>query len=149
MSEESKQIQAALMGSPSAFEYLIPLYSRKLFSIAFAIVQDAKDAEEVVKDVFLTAFKDRYSIHSAEDFPLWLVNTTRHKARDLQRKHHHLERDPVPRQLLDWPEPEREAVTLRFLDKIEPANIERRLALETGGFYRALAKLLSVLRGRK
>lgn len=146
MSEESKQIQAALMGSPSAFEYLIPLYGRKLFSIAFAIVQDTKDAETVVEDVFLSAFKERLSIHSAEDFPVWLVTETRNKAREMQKKQHHVERGSVHQALLHMPEAEREAITLRYLDKIEPANIERRLGLGEGVFHGILGRLFARIR---
>src|SRR5271155_1536312 len=85
-SHERELIQSALDGDRESFEMIIPLYSRKLFGVAFAILQDREEAEDVVQDTFFRAFKSRWRLRGAEKFPAWLCAVARNRSLDLLRK---------------------------------------------------------------
>src|SRR6186713_2210250 len=79
--------RAALQGDREAFEMIIHTLSRNLFAIAYGILQDRQEAEDVVQDTLVKAWKTRWRVRDPEKFPAWLSTIARYRARDLARRH--------------------------------------------------------------
>src|SRR3954447_4522661 len=77
---------AAIQGDRDAFERVIRATSRNLFAIAYGILQNREEAEDVVQDTFVKAWKSRWRVRDSAKRPAWLSTITRHRARDLARK---------------------------------------------------------------
>ena len=84
--DERKQYLAAIQGDREAFEMIIRAQSRPLFAIAYGILQNAQEAEDVVQDALVKAWKSRWRVRDPEKFPAWLGTITRHRAHDFLRR---------------------------------------------------------------
>src|ERR1700719_4855432 len=78
--------RAAIQGDRDAFEMVIRSRSRNLFAIAYGILQNREEAEDVVQDTFVKAWKSRWRVRDSAKLPAWLSTIARHRARDLARK---------------------------------------------------------------
>src|SRR3954464_12080676 len=83
---EREQYQAAIHGDREVFEMIIRTHSRTLFAIAYSILQSREEAEDVVQDSLVKAWKTRWRVRDPEKFPAWLATIARHKAHDAFRK---------------------------------------------------------------
>src|SRR2546430_9278199 len=83
---EREQYRAAIQGDREAFEMIIRTHSRTLFAIAYGILQSREEAEDVVQDSLVKAWKTRWRVRDPEKFPAWLCMIARHRARDVFRK---------------------------------------------------------------
>ena len=63
-------------GDEAALEKLFSLYGGKLYNVALRILNDTGDAEEVIQDVFLTAFRKAHSFQGNSQFSTWLYRLT-------------------------------------------------------------------------
>jgi RNA polymerase sigma-70 factor (ECF subfamily) len=64
-------------GDQGALEKIFDLYSAKLYNVAVRILGgDASDAEEVIQDVFLTAFRKAQMFQGHSQFSTWLYRLT-------------------------------------------------------------------------
>src|SRR6201999_3380797 len=106
--------------------------------IAYGILQSREEAEDVVQDSLVKAWKTRWRVRDPEKLPAWLATITRHKARDVFHKHRtvlfseHLiepvEPEPANTTALDQqlhsalaalPELHRVALTLRYFEEMD------------------------------
>src|SRR5205823_10500889 len=85
-SAEHATYRAAIQGDREAFEMVICGSSRNLFAIAYGILQNREEAEDVVQDSFVKAWKSRWRVRDSAKLPAWLSTITRNQARDLARK---------------------------------------------------------------
>src|SRR5437667_5254150 len=83
---EREQYRAAIHGDRKAFEMIIRAHSRALFAIAYGILQSRAEAEDVVQDALVKAWKTRWRVRDPEKFPAWLATIVRHRAHDIFRK---------------------------------------------------------------
>src|SRR5205809_4600011 len=83
---EREQYRAAIHGDREAFEMIIRTHSRILFAIAYGILQSREEAEDVVQDTLVKAWKSRWRVRDPEKFPAWISTIARHRARDLARR---------------------------------------------------------------
>lgn len=78
-------LQLVLDGEISKYSYFIDKYKGMAFSIAFRIVDNKEDAEEVVQDSFLKAFRSLAKFRKGSKFSTWfyriVVNTSLTKVR--------------------------------------------------------------------
>src|ERR1043166_5573621 len=88
---EREVYRAAIHGDREAFEMIIRTHSRTLFAIAYGILQNREEAEDVVQDALVKAWKTRWRVRDPEKFPAWLGMIGRHRAYDALRK-----RRPIP-----------------------------------------------------
>ena len=79
--------RAAIQGDRDAFETVIRSTSRNLFAIAYGILQNREEAEDVVQDVFLTLYRrpecfdpDRGTSRA------WLLTVVRNRSLDHLRR---------------------------------------------------------------
>src|SRR5713101_4892167 len=83
---EREHYQAAIHGDREAFEMIIRMHSRTLFAIAYGILQSREEAEDVVQDSLVKAWKMRWRVRDPEKFPAWLCMIARHRAHDVFRR---------------------------------------------------------------
>ncbi|PYK08400.1 MAG: hypothetical protein DME65_14120 [Verrucomicrobia bacterium] len=162
---ERETYQAAIHGDREAFEMIIRNLSRTLFAIAYGILQNREEAEDVVQDSLIKAWKTRWRVRDPQKFPAWLATIARHKARDVFRKRRTVslseqltepaESEPANTSALDQrlhsalatlPELHRAAVTLRYFEEMDYRNIESSLGLTNGALRGILGRALAALR---
>ncbi len=159
--------RAALTGDRDAFELVIRGQSRALFAIAYGVLQDRAEAEDVVQDSFLKAWSARWRVRDPEKVPAWLATIARNRARDLLRRRRTVplgeeladtldESDAgesdvsreVHAALAELPEAHRVALTLRYFDSLDYATIEQTLGLTNGALRGILGRALQTMRQR-
>ena len=74
--EESALIQRLKAGDQEALETLFNLYSAKLYNVAHRILGEVADTEEVIQDVFWTAYRKAKSFRGNSQFSTWLYRLT-------------------------------------------------------------------------
>ena len=72
ISTEDKYLEKAIRGERDGLEYLVNVYGDMAYTIAFRIVNNNEDAEEVVQDSFMKAFKYLDRFKRASKFSTWL-----------------------------------------------------------------------------
>src|SRR5512135_2765818 len=70
--DEMLLVHAAQDGHRSAFEELVRRYDRKPFRIALHITQHHEDADDVVQECFLKAFRGLAQFQAKSRFSTWL-----------------------------------------------------------------------------
>ena len=144
---------------------IIRTHSRTLFAIAYGILQKREEAEDVVQDALVKAWKTRWRVRDPEKFPAWLATIARHNAHDVFRKRRAV---PLPELLTEPIEPEstntsaldqrlhsalaalpelhRAALTLRYFEDMDYRAIENTLGLTNGALRGILGRALASMR---
>ncbi len=103
--KEHKYIRKILDGDVSAFSYFVAGYKHMAFTIAFRIVNNREEAEEVVQDAFLKAFKGLSKFRQESKFSTWfyqiVVNGARSKVKSIGPERNDVDIDEVPDGQLD------------------------------------------------
>jgi RNA polymerase sigma-70 factor, ECF subfamily len=162
---EREQYRAAIHGDRDAFEMIIRTHSRTLFAIAYGILQNREEAEDVVQDSLIKAWKTRWRVRDPEKFHAWLATIARHRAHDVFRKRRTVPlsdqaikaTDPespdttaldqqLHSALADLPELHRAALTLRYFEEMDYRTIENTLGLTNGALRGILGRALASMR---
>src|SRR5207237_4031344 len=162
---EREQYRAAIYGDREAFEMIIHTHSRILFAIAYGILQNREEAEDIVQDSLVKAWKTRWRVRDPEKFPAWLAMIARHRAHDLVRRRRTLplpletieisETEAIDSTALDQqlhsalaalPELHRAALTLRYFEEMDYRTIENTLGLTNGALRGILGRGLASMR---
>jgi RNA polymerase sigma-70 factor (ECF subfamily) len=69
---ENQRVQQVLSGNTSAFAYFVEAYQDMAITIAHRICGNMQDAEDVVQESFVKAFKNLRSFRSDSKFSTWL-----------------------------------------------------------------------------
>jgi RNA polymerase sigma-70 factor, ECF subfamily len=117
--DDADLVQASKAGDSAAFEELVARYDRKLFRIAYHILHNPDDAQDVVQDTFIKVFQNLGQFRADSKFSTWLyrivVNQSLMELRKQRRKPSTTielfnqcdEEDQVPIDFSDWrPNPE-------------------------------------------
>lgn len=168
---EQAVYRAAIQGDRDAFERVIRLTSRGLFAVAYGVLQNREEAEDVVQDTFVKAWKSRWRVRDSAKLRAWLATIARHRARDMARKR---KPEPLPENfestetiqfegatgeradldgevrsaLAELPELHRVAVTLRYFEELDYGAIEQTLGLTNGALRGILGRSLGLMRKR-
>ena len=131
-SEAAAVLARARQGDSDAFRELVERHSRSLFRLAFRMMGNEQDAEDVVQESLIRAYRQLSRFESRANFGTWLYRITANCAVDLMRTRH-ARHDQTHRETLDdgagstpsdRPGPERLA---------QSAEIQRRVAQAVGG----------------
>jgi RNA polymerase sigma-70 factor (ECF subfamily) len=162
-------IDSALGGDESAFEELIRAHSRRLFAIAYGVLQNGGEAEDVVQETFVKAWCLRRKVREAERFEPWLAAIARNAALDVLRRRRSVPLDEssdfpteeaapgsgldeaardacVHRALATLPEHYRVALSLRYLEGLDCRAVETAMGLSNGALRGILGRALETLR---
>lgn|SRR5882724_6921845 len=129
--EAGGAVERARSGDSDAFRLLVEQHSRAIFRLAFRMTGNEQDAEDVVQETFLRAYKqlDRYEARSS--FSTWLFRIASNYSLDLirSRKRHEdrrergtdEERDILQTIPMDTPSPERLVYGGQVRDRVNAA----------------------------
>ncbi len=129
--EAGGAVERARSGDSDAFRLLVEQHSRAIFRLAFRMTGNEQDAEDVVQETFLRAYKqlDRYEARSS--FSTWLFRIASNYSLDLirMRKRHEdrrergadEERDILQSIPMDSPSPERLVYGGEVRDRVNAA----------------------------
>ncbi|MBC7248756.1 MAG: RNA polymerase sigma factor [Anaerolineae bacterium] len=84
--EEIVLITRAQDGDRIAFATLVREHSTRLYRIAFALLGNHADAEDVVQEAFIAAYRSLRGLKKRTSFEFWLNSIVVNRARDLLRK---------------------------------------------------------------
>jgi len=110
---ERELIARILAGEHECFYDLIQPYERRVFAAAFALVQNAADAEETAQESILKAFQHLEGFRGDSRFSTWLLRIAINEAKMFLRRSRGVvlqsltpeeETDYVPLQLASWRE---------------------------------------------
>jgi len=80
--EEDEIIKQTLEGHRDAFTYLILKYKDSLFDLAYRILGNRADAEDVLQDAFLDAYKHLKDFHHKARFSTWVYSIVMNRVRN-------------------------------------------------------------------
>jgi len=162
--------RAAIHGDAEAFEVVIRKMSRPLFAIAFGALQNREEAEDVVQDAFVKAWKSRWQVRTPEKLSAWIAMIVRNRAHDIlmRRRNVPLEEQfneinsiqaqfwladaeryqQVYAALATLPELHRSVIALRYLEEMDYTSIEQTLGLSNGALRGILGRALAAMRKR-
>jgi len=79
----------ARQGDEEAFAALVRQHSRRVFQLAFRMMRNEQDAEDVVQECFLRAYSQLGQFEARADFGTWLYRIAANCAVDLMRTRGH------------------------------------------------------------
>ena len=142
-SADRDMFRAAIHGDREAFEMIIRTMSRPLFAIAFGILQNREEAEDVVQDAFVKAWKSRWRVRELDEQLQEFAAAGNGSESPDDERHRQ-----VRSALATLPELYRSAVALRYLQNMDYATIEQTLGLSNGALRGILGRALASMRKR-
>jgi RNA polymerase sigma-70 factor (ECF subfamily) len=93
--QDGGAVERARSGDSDAFRLLVERHSRNVFRLAFRMTGNEQDAEDVVQDTFLRAYRQLKNYESRASFATWLFRIASNCALDLirSRKRHQEQRE--------------------------------------------------------
>jgi RNA polymerase sigma-70 factor (ECF subfamily) len=80
---ESRAIEAVKGGDASAYDYLVSKYMKRVVSIAWGIVRNPPDAEDLAQEAFVKAYQSIGRFKSGEPFGPWIYRIVTNLALDV------------------------------------------------------------------
>ena len=146
---ERELLTQARNGSTAAFEQLVERYERRIFRLAQNITHHREDAEDVMQNAFIQAFRNLPQFREDSRFYTWLVRITVNEALMKIRRRRvnevsieagiESDNDVIPRQLQDWGLNPEQRCSQQELQRILAETISK---LEPG--YRVVFQLRDV-----
>ncbi|NOZ62647.1 MAG: sigma-70 family RNA polymerase sigma factor [Calditrichaeota bacterium] len=82
---DAKLVKSAKMGDSKAFGRLVRRYQKKVLYLAYDLVGNYTDAQDVAQNAFFQAFKNINAFQEKSAFSTWLYRITANAAIDFQR----------------------------------------------------------------
>ena len=84
--EERELIERSQGGEKDAFQKLMVLYQRKIYSLLYGMVWNREDALELTQEVFVKAYRSIRGFRMASSFYTWLYRIAVNLALDFRRQ---------------------------------------------------------------
>ena len=125
--DESTLIRHAANGDASAWEPLVQAYQQAVFRLAYLLLGDPDDAEDIAQETFLRAWNHLRRFDPTRPLKPWLLRITANLSRNRRRS--------AGRYLA--------ALTLAFRDEPAPASVEEKSAqyMEANDLWKAVQNL--------
>lgn len=168
---EEKLVQSARQGDRAAFEELVRRTSRLVYARLYLETGDAHQAEDLLQDTLLTAFRTMSQLADSTKFRPWLLRIAQNQAIDAARRNMRLKRTPNELRLSGHPElaPDEQAelveqreqvlsvlrtlpeeyrlpLTLRYLAGADYDTIQMQMGLTNGSLRGLLHRGLKLLK---
>jgi len=167
---ETDLVLRARLGERAAFEELVRRTSRLVFARLHLETGDVHQAEDLLQETLLTAFRSLHQLTEPEKFRPWLLRIAQNTAINAAKRNHRLKRTPgvngpqraVPRpdqqavaeeerqQLLDvlrsMPEEYRVPLWLRYFGGADYETMQTQMGLTNGALRGLLHRGLKMLR---
>jgi len=154
---ESQSIAAVKRGDRDAYDYLVGKYLQRVASIAWSIVRNATDAEDLAQEAFVKAYESIDRFRTEQPFGPWIYRIVTNLALDVmkhRRKFRHEElsgEEPAARR----DDAELPAVTSEIARRIDRAleslpemqRVVARLSLVEGFEHAEIAAMTGVSEG--
>ncbi|UWX96997.1 sigma-70 family RNA polymerase sigma factor [Arthrobacter zhaoxinii] len=135
---EAGLVALARDGDLTAFEYLVAIYQRRLFRLAYRMLRDRGDAEDVVQDTLTAGWRILPTLNREEAFGGWVYRTATNRCLDvLRHRTSHPQDLPGADPLADVAA----AVTARESDRESDPHHTAEMAAELQALRRALSVL--------
>ena len=128
---DSAAAEQARQGDQRAFGVLVERHSRSVFRLAFRMTQNEQDAEDLVQETFLKAYKQLHRFDGRSAFGTWLYRIAANCSLDLirARKNRRERQTTLTSETTDWldrvaapdPSPERLARSGQVANLLKPA----------------------------
>ena len=128
---DSAAAEQARQGDQRAFGVLVERHSRSVFRLAFRMTQNEQDAEDLVQETFLKAYKQLHRFDGRSAFGTWLYRIAANCSLDLirARKNRRERQTTLTSETTDWldrvaapdPSPERQARSGQVASLLKPA----------------------------
>ena len=145
---DAELLRQASAGNPAALGTLYDRHASVMMSVAYRILSDRGDAEDLVHDTFVEAWQraDSYDAGRAS-VRSWLLLRTRSRAIDRlrRRQHRSTESEPAPEPVTPADQPERLAEQQRAWDALAQLAAEHRSVLEKSYFQGLSCKAIAQL----
>ncbi|RPJ43239.1 MAG: RNA polymerase subunit sigma-24, partial [Chloroflexi bacterium] len=76
MTEEGDWVRAACQGDAQAWEQLVQIYQQPIFRLAYLLLGDADDAEDVAQETLIRAYRSLGSFDPSRPLRPWLLRIT-------------------------------------------------------------------------
>jgi RNA polymerase sigma-70 factor, ECF subfamily len=83
---DAAQVALVLGGDPDAFRVLVERHGRRLYRLAYRMTSNEHDAEEIVQDALLKAYRSLERFESRSNFGTWVYRICANCALDRMRK---------------------------------------------------------------
>jgi RNA polymerase sigma factor (sigma-70 family) len=97
---EDQYIREVLNGNPYRFSYFVLKYKDMAYSIAYRIVNNKEDAEEIMQESFVRAYKSLHKFRKDSKFSTWfyriVVNRALSQKKIMTRSANEIEINAVP-----------------------------------------------------
>lgn len=161
MTDTARLVRSAQEGDGEAFAELYQRFARMVHGVVLARIART-EVDDVVQDVFVTAFERLGSLREPAAFPGWLASIARHRAADHGRRlvpagtlgevqvpargHDHLEALAILDAIRSLPEAYSETLVLRLVEGMTGAEIAERTGLTPGSVRVNLHRGMKLLR---
>lgn len=171
MDWESHLVVRAQQGESVAFELLTDLYREPLRALAYRNLRNADDAQDVVQDTFVKAFRAIHQFRTGRPVFPWLaricanccidvMRQRRHKEEELEKHEFSLcgldnversaeaseDRGMVRASIMKLPKHYREIVMMRHYDEMEVSEIAQRINKPEGTVKSWLFRARAIMR---
>jgi RNA polymerase sigma-70 factor (ECF subfamily) len=107
LQQSNKQMEAndratvaqVLAGNQASFRDLVERYSRTIFRLAFRMTGNEQDAEDIVQETFLRAYRALHTFEAKANFGTWLRRVAINCTFDHLRRAKRRQEDPYPEDL--------------------------------------------------
>jgi len=129
---EKRLTERAKRGDREAFAELIEIYKDKIFQLAYRMVGNRQDAEDIAQETFLRVYANLHQYDDSYKFSTWIYRIATNLCIDRGRKkrpHFSLDEEIEPGQGLDWYSrlssrdntPEEKLVTRELQERVQDA----------------------------
>jgi RNA polymerase sigma-70 factor (ECF subfamily) len=87
--QDAAAVAQVLAGDREAFRALVERHSRSIFSLAFRVTGNQADADEIVQETFLKAYKKLDGFHFQSSFRTWISRIAINCSLDMMDKRKH------------------------------------------------------------
>ena len=84
--DETKLVELARQGDRDAFRQLVERHQDDVYYLALGLLRNPDDAEDVVQDVFIRAYRSLARFRARSRLSTWLYRVTLNACRDFQRR---------------------------------------------------------------